>query len=190
MIPLFILSIIVWAVAIERFIAYKNWLKKNQEFLLQFQNLWLKKDLQACKKACESSKTEVSRLAYEILKNEKEIQALSEKTLARIERLRDEQMQLLKKNLWILGTIGSATPFVGLFGTVVGIIKAFQSIAETGSGGFSVVAAGISEALIATAGGILVAVIAVFFYNYFLVKVSKFQFYLGQFTEELIEIFE
>ncbi len=79
----------------------------------------------------------------------------------------------LKRFMWILATIASSAPFIGLFGTVVGIIKSFESMARTGKGGFSVVAAGLSEALIATAAGILVAVIALIFYNYFSTKLVE-----------------
>jgi biopolymer transport protein ExbB len=67
----------------------------------------------------------------------------------------------LRRRLWILGTIGATAPFVGLFGTVVGIIRAFSDIAASGTSGFEVVAVGIGEALVATAAGIVVAVVAV-----------------------------
>lgn len=80
--------------------------------------------------------------------------------------------QKLKKNLWILGTVASSAPFIGLLGTVVGIIKSFESMAIAGTGGFAVVAAGISEALVATALGLAVAIIAVIFYNYFQTRIS------------------
>ena len=73
----------------------------------------------------------------------------------------------IKRRVWVLGTVASSAPFIGLFGTVVGIIKSFKSIAVSGKGGFSVVAQGLSEALIATAAGILVAVFALIFYNVF-----------------------
>ena len=75
--------------------------------------------------------------------------------------------------VWVLATAGSSAPFIGLFGTVVGILVAFQSMAIMGTGGFSVVAAGISEALISTALGLAVAIIAVIFYNYFDVKIQN-----------------
>ncbi|MDP2605315.1 MAG: MotA/TolQ/ExbB proton channel family protein [Deltaproteobacteria bacterium] len=78
-----------------------------------------------------------------------------------------EETQKLRKHLWILGTVASSAPFIGLLGTVVGIIKSFESMAIAGTGGFAVVAAGISEALVATALGLAVAIIAVIFYNYF-----------------------
>ena len=74
--------------------------------------------------------------------------------------------------MWMLGTIASSAPFIGLFGTVWGIMEAFKQIGASGKAGFAVVAGSISEALIATGAGILVAVIAVMFYNYLNVKVS------------------
>ena len=83
-----------------------------------------------------------------------------------------EETQKLKKHLWILGTVASSAPFIGLLGTVVGIIKSFESMAVAGTGGFAVVAAGISEALVATALGLGVAIIAVMFYNYFQTRIS------------------
>lgn len=83
-----------------------------------------------------------------------------------------EEAQKLKKHLWILGTVASSAPFIGLLGTVVGIIKSFESMAIAGTGGFAVVAAGISEALVATALGLAVAIIAVIFYNYFQTRLS------------------
>jgi biopolymer transport protein ExbB len=86
---------------------------------------------------------------------------------------RFEELEALKGPLWVLGTIGSSAPFIGLFGTVVGIVKAFHNMAIMGSGGFSVVAAGISEALIATALGLVVAIIAVIFYNYFQTRIER-----------------
>jgi len=78
-----------------------------------------------------------------------------------------------KRYIWVLATAGASAPFIGLFGTVVGILVAFQSMAIMGTGGFSVVAGGISEALIATALGLAVAIVAVIFYNYFSVKVEN-----------------
>ena len=84
-----------------------------------------------------------------------------------------EEAQILKKNLWVLGTVASSAPFIGLLGTVIGIIKSFESMAVQGTGGFTVVAAGISEALVATALGLGVAILAVMFYNYFQTRVNS-----------------
>jgi len=86
---------------------------------------------------------------------------------------RMEQAQSLRRNIWILGTIGSSAPFIGLFGTVVGIMRAFHQMAIAGTGGFAVVASGISEALVATALGLAVAIIAVALYNFFQVRLGE-----------------
>lgn len=84
-----------------------------------------------------------------------------------------EEAQRLRKNLWVLGTVASSAPFIGLLGTVIGIIKSFESMAVEGTGGFTIVAAGISEALVATALGLGVAIIALIFYNYFQTRVNN-----------------
>jgi biopolymer transport protein ExbB len=86
-----------------------------------------------------------------------------------------EALDGLRDRLWILATIGTIAPFVGLFGTVIGIMKSFHFIGETGTGGFAVIAAGISEALVATALGLGVAVIAVAFYNYFEARLDRIE---------------
>lgn len=91
------------------------------------------------------------------------------------EEKRFEELEALKGPLWVLGTVAASAPFIGLFGTVIGIVKAFHNMAVMGSGGFSVVAAGISEALVATALGLGVAIIAVIFYNYFQTRVERIE---------------
>ncbi len=92
----------------------------------------------------------------------------------------------LKRYIWLLGTIGSLAPFIGLLGTVIGIIRAFENMAATGSGGFAVVAAGISEALIATAAGLLVGVLAIFAYNAFMVRIGNQGADLREWTDDLL----
>jgi biopolymer transport protein ExbB len=92
----------------------------------------------------------------------------------------------LKRYVWLLGTVGSLAPFIGLLGTVLGIIRAFESMAATGSGGFAVVAAGISEALIATAGGLLVGVLSIFAYNAFMVRINNLSAVWREWTDELL----
>ena len=90
------------------------------------------------------------------------------------ERAIDSELAKLRRGLGVLATVGSTAPFVGLFGTVFGIINAFQSMSISGSGGIGTVAAGIAEALITTGAGIGVAVIAVWFFNYLLNKIDIF----------------
>ncbi|MFA6029166.1 MAG: MotA/TolQ/ExbB proton channel family protein [Elusimicrobiota bacterium] len=83
-----------------------------------------------------------------------------------------EERIRMERYLGILGTMGNTAPFIGLFGTVVGIIKAFRDLALSGIGGPTVVAKGIAEALVATAAGMAVAIPAVILYNYFMRKVK------------------
>lgn len=80
----------------------------------------------------------------------------------------------LERFTTILGTIGSIAVYIGLFGTVLGIIRAFHDIAKVGSGGISIVIGGVSEALIATAAGLFVAIPAVIAYNFFTKLIDKF----------------
>ena len=91
------------------------------------------------------------------------------------EEKRFEELEALKGPLWVLATVSSSAPFIGLFGTVVGIMRAFHSMAMMGSGGFAVVAAGISEALVATALGLGVAILAVIFFNYFQTRIERIE---------------
>ncbi len=96
----------------------------------------------------------------------------------------------MRKGLGMLATIGSTAPFVGLFGTVVGIINAFTGMAATGSGGIGAVSAGIAEALITTAVGLAVAIPAVWIYNYFTGLVDFFSIEMANSSSELIDFFQ
>jgi biopolymer transport protein ExbB/biopolymer transport protein TolQ len=95
----------------------------------------------------------------------------------------------LKKGVSSLATIGATAPFVGLLGTVVGIITAFQGIAATGSGGLGAVSAGISEALVETALGLFVAIPAVWFYNYLSGKLEFFNVEMDNSSSEMVDYF-
>jgi biopolymer transport protein ExbB len=102
-----------------------------------------------------------------------------------MERKRQELLHGLKRHLWLLATIGSLAPFIGLFGTVLGIVHSFHNMAVTGQGGFSVVAAGISEALIATAAGLVVAIVALGAYNWLVSQIGAFGTFVRFRIEEL-----
>ena len=95
----------------------------------------------------------------------------------------------LKKGIPSLATIGSTAPFVGLLGTVVGVINAFNGIAATGSGGIGAVSAGISEALVETALGLVVAIPAVWFYNYLTGRIEYFNVEMDNSSSELVDYF-
>jgi biopolymer transport protein ExbB/TolQ len=83
-----------------------------------------------------------------------------------------EQRMALERNLGVIGTMGNTAPLIGLLGTVWGIMRAFHDMAQTGSAGPSVVAAGVAEALLTTAAGLMVAVPAVMLYNHFSRRIS------------------
>src|SRR2546426_3016728 len=104
-----------------------------------------------------------------------------------VDRARREVIQALRAPLWVLGTLGAVMPFVGLFGTVVGILGSFRQISLTGQSGFAVVAPAISEALITTAGGIPVAGEAVLPFTRFQAPISKGAFDLTLRAHELTQ---
>jgi biopolymer transport protein ExbB/TolQ len=95
----------------------------------------------------------------------------------------------LRRGLGALATVGSTAPFVGLLGTVAGIITAFQAMAATGSGGLGSVSAGIAEALVTTAFGLLVAIPAVMMFNYLTNRVEDMQVDITDSANELIDFF-
>jgi len=116
------------------------------------------------------------------------------KSLAAVDRalLRAAAVEVakLEKRLPLLATTASITPFIGLFGTVWGIMTSFQSIASVGSTSLGVVAPGIAEALIATAGGLFAAIPAVFFYNHFIAEVKSQTALMDDFALEFLNIAE
>ena len=123
-----------------------------------------------------------------------DILAVPSRERAELERIADERQfeeaQGAGANLWVLGTIASAAPFIGLFGTVMGIIRSFHTMAIAGTGGFAIVAGGISEALIATALGLAVGIVAVVFYNYFQARVERIDAALQIGSARVIEALE
>ena len=129
----------------------------------------VRRDVDTARSLCEKAKTPISDLYLEAMRWQNIALEDLEGILA---TSRQELTQGLKRGLWVVGTIGSLAPYVGLFGTVIGIIRAFQAMAEHGAGGFEVVAAGISEALVATAAGLFVAIVALMFFNYLQVRVG------------------
>src|SRR5262245_50939801 len=103
-----------------------------------------------------------------------------------IDRVKEREVANMKRGLGGLGTISSGAPFIGLFGTVVGIINAFQAMAASGQGGLGAVSKGISEALVTTAAGLLVAIPAVMAYNYFTNTIEQFVVDMNDVSSELI----
>jgi len=109
-----------------------------------------------------------------------------QKTTEAVMSQRTVAVGTFKRYLWALGTVGSSAPFVGLFGTVVGILKAFQSMSVAGTGGLNVVSQGIAAALVATAAGLLVAIYAIIAYNYFVSRVGAIALEYKVYCEEFL----
>lgn len=104
-----------------------------------------------------------------------------------MQRTTSAEITRLERYLGSLATLGNVSPFVGLFGTVLGIIRAFEAIAKTGSGGLGTVSAGIAEALVATAAGLFVAIPAVVAYNYFLGRIKVFATAMDNAASEMVD---
>jgi biopolymer transport protein ExbB len=104
-----------------------------------------------------------------------------------LRRAQNRILRSVRRRLWVLASIGAIAPFVGLFGTVLGVMEAFHQIGMQGTGGFQVVSTGISGALISTAAGIFVGIEAVLLFNYLQVYVGEYSATLREATEELLE---
>jgi biopolymer transport protein TolQ len=117
-------------------------------------------------------------------------QSIMENVQRVVKKVLSAQISSLEKGLTFLATTGNASPFIGLFGTVWGIMTSFRSIGMKGSATLAVVAPGIAEALIATAAGLAAAIPAVVAFNYFTRRVRAFQIEMGNFNSDLIGLLE
>jgi biopolymer transport protein ExbB len=179
-------SVIAAAIAVERLIATWSVVSDARALGEQVSKSLFRGDHAQGRALCERSRT----LAADIFLAgfARYGQGARDSFEGAVERERVGVLLKLKSNLWALGTVGTVSPFVGLFGTVVGIRSAFSAMAAAGTGGFTVVANGISEALISTAAGIFVAVEAVVLYNYFQARLAKAAAELRLITEEFVEL--
>jgi biopolymer transport protein ExbB len=168
-IPLGLGSVLVLAIVFERVWRYRGIERGTRKLTRESVELLVRRDVNGARSLCEKAKSPIAEVYLEAMRWKNIALEDLERILA---TSRQESTAELRRGLWMIGTIGSLAPFIGLFGTVVGIMKAFHQIAVEGSGGFEVVASGISEALIATAVGLGVAIIALAFYNYLNVKVG------------------
>jgi biopolymer transport protein ExbB len=192
-----ICSVAAIAVAAERGIALWRWGERARSLADAVTRAVFRGDLADARAQCERSGSPASEvfLAGLVASTPASAGAVrpaqapsAERMAAAVERERQQLNLKLRAHLWMLGTIGATAPFIGLFGTVVGIMQAFQKMASTGHGGFSVVAAGISEALVTTAGGIAVAIEAVILYNFLNTLVAKLALQFKLLVEEYLEI--
>jgi biopolymer transport protein ExbB len=194
---LIFMSIYSIATGIERFIVFRKAKQQSRILLKLISTLWQEGKVQDSIKLSSDKRFKNSHLAKVLVAglNELQFQEDSKSNHAdkveaakrAIERATIKGVQEFKRGLNGLATIGSTGPFVGLFGTVFGIITAFQGMKVSGSGGMGAVAGGIAEALITTGFGIVVAVIAVWFFNYLLNRVDVFTGEMANASSELID---
>jgi biopolymer transport protein ExbB len=118
-----------------------------------------------------------------------EVELLVDGVSRSMDRGKERELANMKRGLSALATISSSAPFVGLFGTVFGIITAFQNMADPskGGGGLATVSAGISEALLTTAVGLAVAIVSVWFYNYFIARVEELNIDVNETAGEMLD---
>ena len=167
-----VMSVASLVVMAERLIVFNRSRSESRNFAEKMANTLAKNDLMTV--AGTKIGDKVGHLGRVIgaglnalrLSNDKDKDLQVESVARALERQAQREVQSLKRGLGLLATVGSTAPFVGLLGTVMGIVNAFQSMALTGSGGLGTVSAGIAEALITTAFGLLVAIPAVMAYNY------------------------
>ncbi len=194
-----IMSIWAIAVGIERASVYAKAKKQSQILLRLISKLWQENKIEESIKLASDKRFKNSHLAKVLVAglNELQFQKDSNSSYAQqvesakraIDRATIKGVHEFKRGLNALATIGSTGPFVGLFGTVFGIINAFSSMSLTGSGGIGTVAAGIAEALVSTGVGIGVAIVAVWFFNALLNKVDIFTGEMANASSELIDHF-
>ena len=191
------LSVYSIAVMIDKFRSYKAARDESLQFLPLFvKNLRDSNFSGALEAARKYKKSHIAKVVSAGLieyDNDKIELKDSHDLVGAVGRALDRAVSLtsaeMKKGTGGLATIGSSAPFIGLFGTVVGIVNAFTGIAQSGSGGLASVSAGIAEALITTALGIGVAVPAVMAFNYFTTRLERFQIEMSNSSAELLDFF-
>ncbi len=201
---LIVFSVVSWAIIFLKFRLFKGIEKNQAEFAKAFAE---GKNLAALYDQAEKSErtplTEVFRTGYlELMRIQRSRSAEPVPAVGRaggfpldnveraMRKAANEEIALMETYLPFLATTGSATPFIGLFGTVWGIMNAFSGIAQTGSATLATVAPGIAEALIATAAGLAAAIPSVMAYNFFLNRVRAIATRLDSFSIEFVNFLE
>ncbi|MBI4914434.1 MAG: MotA/TolQ/ExbB proton channel family protein [Acidobacteria bacterium] len=195
---LLVMSVYSLTVAVERALTYRKAKKESLDFARQVTQ-FLKQNrpqdaIAAARKYKHSHLAKVVAAGLLEFQNESQLSPLTGEDVIEAARRAIERTSLIttadfKRGTGGLATIGATAPFVGLFGTVIGIINAFKGMALTGSGGIGAVSAGIAEALVTTAFGLFVAIPAVWLYNYLSQKIERFQVEMSNSSSELIDFF-
>lgn len=198
-----IMSVISLIVVAERLLFYNKSKNDSLTFAEKLAPLLSKGDLdEAVAKAPKANQGHLGRVLYaglqayktakedaDEIKDADEAREMVFESVARaLERQSQREVALLKRGNGWLGTVGATVPFIGLLGTVMGIVTAFQQMAASGSGGLGTVSAGIAEALITTAFGLLVAIPAVMCFNFLSAWVDNRAVDISESSNELLDV--
>ena len=196
-VALLTISIMVVTFVFERALSLKKARGRGaiEPFLKKVQNLIQENDIEGAVAECDKQRgslANVLRLGlerYQVIKNDP---IEGEKKLAEVQRAIEEAMMLevplLERNLVALSTIASISVLVGLFGTVLGMIRSFLALATAGTPNATELSTGISEALVNTAFGIFGAIVAIIAYNFFSTKVSNFTYMIDEATYNMMQL--
>jgi biopolymer transport protein ExbB len=165
-------SLLSLAVIIDRLWTYWSMMRvKRVEFMRKIQGMMERKDREGAIEVCRDTRAPFARVALAGLELRSRDEKLVSSTLERSVSIQASRLERLTS---IVGTIGNVAVYIGLFGTVLGIIRAFRDISAMGTGGMAVVIGGVAEALVTTATGLAVAVPSVIAYNYFVRRIDDF----------------
>ena len=191
---LLVASLYSWTVILGKMSAFSNATTQSRKFIRAFRKSTRLNEIAAF--TSEYSASPLAQVFEDVYETYKRVTGGSgpPKNLAPLERTAQtaasEAVTALERRLTWLATIGSTAPFVGLFGTVMGVVDAFHGIGVAGGGSLKAVAPGIAEALITTAAGLFVAVPAVVAYNQFTARIKVFAAAIDDFCRELLNSLE
>jgi biopolymer transport protein ExbB len=183
-IPLAIGSIITLTVFFDKWRKFRGLETESRALASRVIDRLIRPDLEGARQICQDSRLPVAGMMLETLRWQNVTVEDYDRILG---TLRADMNSEMRKGIWMIGTVGSLAPFVGLFGTVIGIIRAFGDMAAGGGGGFAVVANSLSEALVATAAGLGVAIVALAIFNYLNVRVGALAATYARASERLIQ---
>lgn len=191
-----IMSVISLTVAGAKWWRFRKSMRQTRKFAPEFARFLQEEQLEKAIQLAEKQKvSHVARVLGEALVEIKPLlkdrATMTSQDINSAERAVDRQMLILqselKRGMGFLATVGATAPFVGLLGTTMGIVNSFTGMATSGSGGLAAVSAGIAEALITTAFGLMVAIPAVWFYNYFQTKIDNLTVEMTYTSKELVD---
>jgi biopolymer transport protein ExbB/TolQ len=183
---LLLASLWSWVLIVERWLAYKRAEAGSDRLSARVAKLARASQVAEARELAQTEEGSLGRLLLAGLAHPSRDRATLEEAL---DRKQAEELMELERNLGALGTLGSVAPYVGLFGTVLGIIRSFQSLGQGGAdaAGAAMVSAGIAESLVATAAGLAVAVPAVIFFNTYSRRLTVLETRMAIGASELVE---